>query len=83
MITSDSPKNLSLNIRSIRDSNLISFFSVVHTLTHNFRDATQIVRTQLKLPMEPKHVLVKIIYAGVNASDVSPTLHSFTQSNLF
>ncbi|XP_014510169.1 prostaglandin reductase-3 [Vigna radiata var. radiata] len=44
---------------------------VVHTLTHNFRNATSIVRTPLKLPIKPKHVLVKIIYAGVNASDVN------------
>ncbi|WVZ21833.1 hypothetical protein V8G54_000377 [Vigna mungo] len=44
---------------------------VVHTLTHNFRNATSIVRTPLKLPIKPKHVLVKIIFAGVNASDVN------------
>ncbi|OVA10453.1 Alcohol dehydrogenase superfamily [Macleaya cordata] len=44
---------------------------VVHTLTHNFRSATKIVRTRLTLPIRPYHVLVKIIYAGVNASDVN------------
>lgn len=44
---------------------------VVHTLSHNFRNATSIVRASLKLPVEPHHVLVKIIYAGVNASDVN------------
>ncbi|PON63389.1 Polyketide synthase, enoylreductase domain containing protein [Trema orientale] len=44
---------------------------VVHTLTHNFRSATRIVRLPLTLPIEPHHVLVKIIYAGVNASDVN------------
>ncbi|KAK3420604.1 hypothetical protein EUGRSUZ_G01454 [Eucalyptus grandis] len=44
---------------------------VVHTLTHNFRDATRIIRTPLRLPIEPQHVLVKIVYAGVNASDVN------------
>ncbi|KAF9624508.1 hypothetical protein IFM89_011621, partial [Coptis chinensis] len=44
---------------------------VVHTLSHSFRSATSIVRTSLKLPIEPHHVLVKVIYAGVNASDVS------------
>ncbi|KAF4382451.1 hypothetical protein G4B88_011403 [Cannabis sativa] len=44
---------------------------VVHTLTHNFRSATGIVRSPLRLPIEPHHVLVKIIYAGVNASDVN------------
>ncbi|KAF9622512.1 hypothetical protein IFM89_031916 [Coptis chinensis] len=45
--------------------------TVVHTLSHNFRSATSIVRTSLKLPIEPHHVLVKVIYAGVNASDVN------------
>ncbi|KAF7127317.1 hypothetical protein RHSIM_Rhsim11G0166500 [Rhododendron simsii] len=44
---------------------------VVHTLSHNFRSATNIVRTPLRLPIKPDHVLVKIIYAGVNASDVN------------
>lgn len=53
---------------------LTTFFlwsRVVHTLSHNFRSATNIVRTPLRLPIKPDHVLVKIIYAGVNASDVS------------
>ncbi|XP_062022887.1 uncharacterized protein LOC133739170 [Rosa rugosa] len=44
---------------------------VVHTLTHNFRNATRIVHAPLRLPIGPHHVLVKIIYAGVNASDVN------------
>ncbi|KAA8536188.1 hypothetical protein F0562_028666 [Nyssa sinensis] len=44
---------------------------VVHTLSHNFRSATSIVRAPLKLPIDRDHVLVKIIYAGVNASDVN------------
>ncbi|XXG61014.1 hypothetical protein AAC387_Pa04g2776 [Persea americana] len=44
---------------------------VVHTLTHNFRNATKIVRAQLNFPIKPQHVLVKILYAGVNASDVN------------
>ncbi|KAG2703584.1 hypothetical protein I3760_06G145500 [Carya illinoinensis] len=44
---------------------------VVHTLSHNFRNATCIVSTPLRLPIKPNHVLVKIIYAGVNASDVN------------
>lgn len=44
---------------------------VVHTLSHNFRDATRVVSTPLRLPVKPGHVLVKIIYAGVNASDVN------------
>uniref|UniRef100_A0A2P2LRZ0 Uncharacterized protein MANES_10G065700 n=1 Tax=Rhizophora mucronata TaxID=61149 RepID=A0A2P2LRZ0_RHIMU len=44
---------------------------VVHTLSHNFRNATRIERTMLKLPLESHQVLVKVIYAGVNASDVN------------
>ncbi|XP_061367130.1 uncharacterized protein LOC133310249 isoform X2 [Gastrolobium bilobum] len=44
---------------------------VVQTLTHNFRNATSIVKTSLRFPVKPNHVLVKIIYAGVNASDVN------------
>lgn len=44
---------------------------IVHALDHNFRGATRIVRAPLRLPIEPHHVLVKIIYAGVNASDVN------------
>ncbi|KNA21720.1 hypothetical protein SOVF_040850 [Spinacia oleracea] len=44
---------------------------VVHTLNHNFRDATRILRTPLVLPIKRNHVLVKILYAGVNASDVN------------
>lgn len=44
---------------------------VVHTLSHNFRAATGIVRAPLTLPIKPNHVLVKILYAGVNASDVN------------
>ncbi|CAB4290467.1 unnamed protein product [Prunus armeniaca] len=44
---------------------------VVHTLSHNFRNATGTVRAPLRLPIIPHHVLVKVIYAGVNASDVN------------
>ncbi|KAK0582628.1 hypothetical protein LWI29_027825 [Acer saccharum] len=44
---------------------------VVHTLTHNFRNATRTVRAPLRLPIKPNHILLKIIYAGVNASDVN------------
>ncbi|KAL7593241.1 hypothetical protein Lser_V15G34501 [Lactuca serriola] len=43
---------------------------IIHTLTRNFRNATRIVRAPLKLPIKPDHVLLKIIYAGVNACDV-------------
>lgn len=46
-------------------------FRVVHTLTNNFRNATIVVTKQLNLPIKQNHVVVKIIYAGVNASDVS------------
>jgi hypothetical protein len=54
---------------------------VVHTLTHNFRNATRIVRAPLRLPIDPPHVLVKIIYAGVNASDVNFSSGSYFGGN--
>ncbi|KAJ0974948.1 hypothetical protein J5N97_016913 [Dioscorea zingiberensis] len=44
---------------------------VVHSLDHNFRAATKIVPSQLSLPIKPGHALVKVLYAGVNASDVN------------
>ncbi|KAJ4962191.1 hypothetical protein NE237_022130 [Protea cynaroides] len=44
---------------------------VVHTLSRNFRTATNIVRAPLGLPIKSHHILLKIIYAGVNASDVN------------
>ncbi|KAI3445998.1 hypothetical protein Pfo_002663 [Paulownia fortunei] len=44
---------------------------VVHTLSHNFRSATSVVRASLRLPLKPDYVLLKVIYAGVNASDVN------------
>ncbi|CAI8608209.1 unnamed protein product [Vicia faba] len=47
------------------------YLRVVHTLTHNFRNATGLVRAPLRLPIKSNYVLVKIIYAGVNARDVN------------
>ncbi|KAK3024507.1 hypothetical protein RJ639_043699 [Escallonia herrerae] len=44
---------------------------VVHTLSHKFRSATSIVRAPLRFPIKSDHVLLKVIYAGVNASDVN------------
>ncbi|CAA2958098.1 Zinc-binding alcohol dehydrogenase domain-containing protein 2 [Olea europaea subsp. europaea] len=44
---------------------------IVHTLSHNFRSATSVVWAPLRLPLKPDDVLLKIIYAGVNASDVN------------
>ncbi|KAL7593240.1 hypothetical protein Lser_V15G34500 [Lactuca serriola] len=43
---------------------------IIHTLSRNFRNATRTVRAPLKLPIKSDHVLLKIIYAGVNAGDV-------------
>ncbi|XP_023747559.1 uncharacterized protein LOC111895717 [Lactuca sativa] len=43
---------------------------IIHTLSRNFRNATRTVRAPLKLPIKADHVLLKIIYAGVNAGDV-------------
>lgn len=44
---------------------------VVHTISHKFRSATKIIRVPLSLQLKPDHVLVKILYVGVNASDVN------------
>ncbi|KAL8151804.1 hypothetical protein V2J09_021612 [Rumex salicifolius] len=44
---------------------------IVRTLSHNFREATTVVRVPLRLPVKQNDVLVKVIYAGVNASDVN------------
>ncbi|KAL6494725.1 hypothetical protein OROGR_031525 [Orobanche gracilis] len=44
---------------------------VVHTLSHNFRNATSVVRVSPRFPLKPDYVLLKVIYAGVNASDVN------------
>ncbi|XP_068637694.1 uncharacterized protein [Aristolochia californica] len=54
---------------------------VVHTLSHNFRRATKIVRTHLSLPVQSQHVLVKILHAGVNASDVNFTSGRYFKSS--
>ncbi|KAL7591987.1 hypothetical protein Lser_V15G34516 [Lactuca serriola] len=43
---------------------------IIHTLSRNFRNATRTVRAPLKLPIKADHVLLKVIYAGVNAGDV-------------
>lgn len=59
------------------------YFRVVHTLNHNFRAATRILRTTLGLPIKRNHVLVKILHAGVNASDVSLTFFWFNFWLLF
>ncbi|KAM0060961.1 putative 15-hydroxyprostaglandin dehydrogenase (NAD(+)) [Helianthus debilis subsp. tardiflorus] len=69
------PSRLNKRFSSVINSNVQipqSFQKViVHTLNHNIRNATSIVRAPLKLPIKPGHVLLKIIYAGVNASDVN------------
>ncbi|KAL2927588.1 Prostaglandin reductase-3 [Bienertia sinuspersici] len=54
---------------------------VVHTLSHNFRAATKIQRTPLGLPIKQNHVLIKILYAGVNASDVNFSSGRYFSSN--
>ncbi|KAL4319199.1 hypothetical protein GQ457_18G016520 [Hibiscus cannabinus] len=73
MVRSSSSSGKRISFRAPLSSQLPQSFEkvVVHKLSHNFRDATHIVRAQLKLPVERGHVLLKIIYAGVNASDVN------------
>ena len=65
-------KEKSLIQSFIESPNSSEFLKVVaHTLSHNFRSVTSIVCMPLRLSIKPRHVLVKIIYAGVNASDVN------------
>ncbi|GMI83653.1 hypothetical protein like AT1G49670 [Hibiscus trionum] len=73
LVRSSSSSRKKISFRAPLSSQLPQSFEkvVVHKLSHNFRDATHIVRAQLKLPIESGHVLLKIIYAGVNASDVN------------
>jgi threonine dehydrogenase-like Zn-dependent dehydrogenase len=58
---------------------LVSMFgcSVVHKLSADFRAATKIVTVFYKPPVKPGHILIKVLYAGVNASDVSPLVESY------
>ncbi|XP_051147268.1 uncharacterized protein LOC127262570 [Andrographis paniculata] len=69
------PKNLKRNSSILTPLNIQVPHSfekiVVHTLSHDFRSATSVVQASLKLPLQPDYVLLKIIYAGVNASDVN------------
>ncbi|GJW18428.1 RNA-directed DNA polymerase, eukaryota, reverse transcriptase zinc-binding domain protein [Tanacetum coccineum] len=51
------------------EANEAKILRTVHTLSHNFRSATSIAHAPLKLLIKPGHVLLKIIYARVNASD--------------
>ncbi|MBA0875114.1 hypothetical protein Goshw_026516 [Gossypium schwendimanii] len=71
LVRSSSSSRRKISFRAPLGAQLPQSFEkvVVHKLTHNFRDATHIVRAPLKLPIESGHVLLKIIYAGVNASD--------------
>ncbi|GMJ05602.1 hypothetical protein like AT1G49670 [Hibiscus trionum] len=54
---------------------------VVHTLSHHFRDATHVISAPLKLPVESDQVLLKVIYAGVNAGDVNFSSGRYFQGN--
>ncbi|KAL2613698.1 hypothetical protein R1flu_025390 [Riccia fluitans] len=44
---------------------------IIHKLSSDFRAATRVVTVPLRLPVKPGHVLIKHIYAGVNASDIN------------
>ncbi|CAK9232791.1 unnamed protein product [Sphagnum troendelagicum] len=44
---------------------------VVHKLSADFRAATKIVTVFYKPPVKPGHILIKVLYAGVNASDIN------------
>ncbi|KAA3468061.1 putative quinone oxidoreductase [Gossypium australe] len=69
-LSSQLPQNFKKLFNKILTSALSLFvFSVVHTWSQNFRDATHIISAPLRLPLEPDQVLLKVIYAGVNAGD--------------
>ncbi|XVE66859.1 hypothetical protein DITRI_Ditri08aG0113800 [Diplodiscus trichospermus] len=83
LLNSSSSSTKKISFQAPLSSRLPQSFEkvVVHTLTHHFRDATRIVRVPLKLPIESDHVLLKIIYAGVNASDVNFSSGRYFQGN--
>ncbi|GJW60299.1 transcription initiation factor TFIID subunit 4b [Tanacetum coccineum] len=56
------------------EANEAKLLRIVHTLSHNFRSATSIAHAPLKLLIKPGHVLLKIIYVGVNVSDCLTTV---------
>ncbi|CAI9783544.1 unnamed protein product [Fraxinus pennsylvanica] len=69
----ESPDTVPLNIQIPQNFEKI----IVHTLSHNFRSATSVVRAPLRLPLKPDDFLMKIIYAGVNASDERPIIIAY------
>jgi hypothetical protein len=50
---------------------------VVHMLSADFKAATRIVTVFYKPPVKPDHVLIRVIYACMNASDVNPLVESY------
>jgi hypothetical protein len=50
---------------------------VVHMLSADFKAATRIVTVFYKPPVKPDHVLIRVIYACINASDVNPLVESY------
>ncbi|KAE8680013.1 ARP protein (REF) isoform 2 [Hibiscus syriacus] len=54
---------------------------VVHSFSHHFRDATHVISVPLRLPLESDQVVLKVIYAGVNAGDVNYSAGRYFQGN--
>ncbi|KAE8667868.1 ARP protein (REF) isoform 2 [Hibiscus syriacus] len=54
---------------------------VVHSFSHHFRDATHVISAPLRLPLESDQVVLKVIYAGVNAGDVNYSAGRYFQGN--
>lgn len=46
---------------------------VAHTLSADFRAATKIVTQDMPTSIEPSQVLVRNVWAGINASDINFT----------
>ncbi|XP_022763360.1 prostaglandin reductase-3-like isoform X3 [Durio zibethinus] len=83
LLRSSSSSRKKISFQASLSSQLPQSFEkvVVHTLSHHFREATHTVRIPLKLPIQSNHVLMKIIYAGVNASDVNFSAGRYFQGN--
>ncbi|KAE8667869.1 ARP protein (REF) isoform 2 [Hibiscus syriacus] len=80
---SSSSRNNKISFQAPLTSQLPQNFKklVVHTLSHHFRDATYVIRAPLKLLLESDQVLLKVIYAGVNAGDVNYSAGRYFKGN--
>ncbi|KAK8485190.1 hypothetical protein V6N13_128761 [Hibiscus sabdariffa] len=80
---SSSSRNNKISFQAPLSSQLPQNFKklVVHNFSHHFRDATHVISAPLRLPLESDQVLLKVIYAGVNAGDVNYSAGRYFQGN--